>query len=411
MLGLARTPSGAMIVNASGYDAAGAIPPIPISAYSVLSVPAYYRAITFLSANLASFPRTVRRDGTRAKSGEDAHPLARLLGRRPNGYQNGTQLWRTLFFHACHTGNGYVEIERPDGRTPGALHNLLPEDVTPFRYRPEGGRTVEQWYFLHPGNRAIPAADVIHLQTVGYDGMGGTNPIALHGGTFQRASTIDRYQTRYLSRGTVLRGSIEFAKPVPSDKKQEIRAYLRGNFQGDTAEQDILLLDDGATFKNVTTTPRDSQLLEHAVYSTKQIAQITGVPPQFLYEFAESKYNNSIEQMGQDVVRYTFRPWVEQAEDELTVKLLSEADQRSGYSVNLDPDALLRGDTKAVAGVAVATTAGGVTTRNEARATLGLPPDADPESDKLKTLGDSTPPGGASAAATPPPPAENPAAN
>ena len=104
--------------------------------------------------------------------------------------------------------------------------------------------------------------------------------------------------------------------------------------------------------------------------------------------------------MGQDVVRYTFRPWIEQTEDELTTKLLSEAEQDDGYTVRINPDALLRGDTAAVNASATTTVNGGLRTRNEGRALLGLPPDPDPDSDKLKTLGDTSPPPGGPPAET-----------
>src|SRR5688572_17996989 len=100
MLDVETTPSGVRVINVgAGYDGgAGTLPPVPISAYSTLTIPAYARAINFLADNLASFPRAVHRDGAEP---DTPHRLTKLIGRRPNSYQNAYSFWRTLFFHAA----------------------------------------------------------------------------------------------------------------------------------------------------------------------------------------------------------------------------------------------------------------------------------------------------------------------
>ena len=88
-------------------------------------------------------------------------------------------------------------------------------------------------------------------------------------------------------------------------------------------------------------------------------------PPEFLVEQSEAKCNASVEQAGQNVARYAFRPWIEQADDEFTLKLLTEDDQDAGYSVSINPDALLRGDTPTQTETIVATVKGRIRTPNE----------------------------------------------
>lgn len=362
------------------------LPPTLINCYSALSIPAYRRAISVLADNLASFPIGIRKDGAKA-----THPLNTLLKRRPNAMQNPFVFWRTLFFHAAHTGNGYARIERSAMNfKPVALWNLLPEDVIAFRFDPGDGSGLGQYYFHKPAQIAYAAADIIHLQQLGYDGQCGFDPVQLHERTLQRAATIEKYQTQYLRKGTVIRGSVEIPGSLTTEQMNQIRAELR-KFTGSEGEQDVLILSDAAKFNNSTTSPQASQLMEQVAATTKQIAQITGVPPEFLFELTEAKYNASIEQAGQNIVRYTFRPWIEMAEAELTMKLLTDAEQDQGLTVHINPDALLRGDTQTQVNTVVATTNAGLTTRNEGRDRLGLPPDPDPESNKLKTLGDATP--------------------
>ena len=362
-----------------------ALPLTLINSYSSLSVPAYKRAICFLADNLASFPRSVRRDGS--KQGID-HPLNRLLKRRPNRYQTAVQFWRTLYFHAAHTGNGYARIQR-EGPTfrPAALHLMLPEDVLPFRY--DDGTGPEQFYYHRPTKTVLAGDDVLHIQAgLSYDGMSSMDPVSLHEQTFQRATTLERFQVQFLRKGTIIRGAVEIPGAMTPEQRAEIKAVLR-TYRGADADDDVLVLSDGAKLTNATTSPEQSQLVQQGAATTKQIAQITGVPPEFLFELSEAKYNASVEQQGQNVVRYTFRPWIIMAEAEMTAKLLSEAEQEAGFSIGINPDALLRGDTKTQVDSVLATVKGGIRTRNEGRALLELPPDPDPESDKLHALGET----------------------
>lgn len=365
-----------------------ALPMTLINSYSSLSVPAYKRAICFLADNLASFPRSVRRDGS--KQGVD-HPLNRLLKRRPNRYQTAVQFWRTLYFHTAHTGNGYARIQR-EGPTfrPAALHLLLPEDVLPFRY--DEGNGPEQFYFHRPSKTVIAGDDVLHIHAgLSYDGMAGMDPVSLHEQTFQRATTLERFQVQFLRKGTIIRGAVEIPGGMTPEQRAEIKAVLR-TYRGAEADDDVLVLSDGAKLTNATTSPEQSQLVQQGAAVTKQIAQLTGVPPEFLFELSEAKYNASVEQQGQNVVRYTFRPWIVLVEAEMTAKLLSEAEQDSGFTIGINPDALLRGDTKTQVDSVLATVKGGIRTRNEGRALLDLPPDADPDSNKLHALGETNVP-------------------
>jgi hypothetical protein len=250
---------------------------------------------------------------------------------------------------------------------------------------------------------------VLHMQAIGHDGMSGIDSSSMHEATIQRAATIDRYATKFLQKGTNVRGSIEFPAPLTDPQLEQMRGYLRQHFAGEFGDEDVLLLTAGATLKNTTLSPKDSELLAQGVHSTKQISQITGVDPAFLFDKSESKYTG-IEDAGQNVVRYLFRPIIKQIEDELTLKLLTREERRAGYSIGINPDALLRGDTKAQSENVRAEVTAGLRTANEGRELLGLPKVDDPAADQLKRTGDTSPGGEPSASPPVARPAQAPAA-
>jgi hypothetical protein len=115
------------------------------------------------------------------------------------------------------------------------------------------------------------------------------------------------------------------------------------------------------------------------------------VPPWFLFNDKNGKYNTTPAQAGEDVVKYLFRLLIEQAEDEL-IKLLSDAEQDAGFTIHIDPAALIRGDVAMEATIVTQLTGAGLISGNEGRQELGWPKSNDPEADKLKQRGDTAPP-------------------
>jgi HK97 family phage portal protein len=354
------------------------------NSFSVQQIPAYWRAIEFLSSNMASFPHDVH-DGE-AKATE-SHPLDKLLKRKSNSQQTSHAVLKCWYYHGEHFGNGYLYI-RHDPITANVigLYNLMPVDVIPYRLVPENGSLFDStiWYWHGPSKSAFPAGDVLHYRPqVSYDGLVGYSPELMFSPIFTRAQMLEVYQTKYLRNGSMIRGSIEFPAGTTKEQAAEIINTVK-QFRASTGERDIIALFGGAKLTNTTISPVDSQLSEQDSNITKKIAQITGVPQRLLMDTSDTKYNAAeVEAIGQDVVRFCFRPRLELVEAELSTKLLTEDEQDSGLSIRLDTSALIRGDTAVEMTVATQGVAGGLLTKNEGRTQIGEPAVTDPSADKL----------------------------
>jgi HK97 family phage portal protein len=358
------------------------LPNALVNSYSVLTIPSYWRAMNYIASNMASFPRSIQNNNV-----DINHPVTSLLTIKPNSYQTSFDFWRSLFFHRSHTGNGYAEIVRDSQFRPVELHQHFPELVWPFRWIDDDGN-ISTWYYVGGRNCHVVAyADMIHLMGLSYDGLKGLNPITLLTETFERARHVDRFITRYLVKGGVIRGTINIDKALSPEKQTEIERTIRTKFSGSNADNDVLILSDGATFTNNGLSNEQSQTIQLSSLSTKQIAQITGVPPVMMFDLSEGKYNAAVEQQQQAVVRDLFRPLIEADESELSAKLMAPAELAKGLRIHIDPNALIRGDTATESNVTIAQKAAGIITPNEARNVLGYAPDTDPNADKLATLG------------------------
>src|SRR5258708_17414014 len=82
-------------------DPAGAV----VNEYSVLSIPAFWSGVRFLSETLASIPRTVVQQIGEGQQ-RTKHPQNKLLGRRANQYTTAFTTFEVWFSHAIIHGNG-----------------------------------------------------------------------------------------------------------------------------------------------------------------------------------------------------------------------------------------------------------------------------------------------------------------
>src|SRR5207237_5443130 len=133
------------------------------------------------------------------------------------------------------------------------------------------------------------------------------------------------------------------------------------------------VLTGGAKLTNNTIPPEESQLLESRQFAVIDMCRILRVPPHVVYDLGRATWSN-IESMAIEVVKYSLLPWVKKAEQELSSKLLTQAEQDAGYYVNYSVDGLLRGDTATQTNTTLALVNGGLLTANEGRARLDLPP-------------------------------------
>jgi HK97 family phage portal protein len=363
-------------------DPAGAI----VNEYSVLSIPAFWRAVRFISETLAGLPKQVfRRDGDARQPIQ--HPQNRLLSLKPNPFQVSFVLWETWHSHALIYGNGYIAIVRdPRTTAPTAYHLLNPNQVTPFRY--QGA----QWYLVRgyrdakgkPTELILPGADVLHLPGLGFDGMVGFPVVWLMYEALELARNSQRFASRYLRRGTQIQGAIEIPGTATKEQIETIIDRLQRSHSGiENSNYGYTVLTGGAKLSNTTIPPEQSQLLQSRQFAVIDICRIIGVPPHVVFDLTRATFQN-VEAMQIEVAKFSILPWVQKCEQITTSTLLTTAEQEQGLYVNYSMDALLRGDTKTQVQNVLALVNGGLFTANEGRAMLDRSAHRDPDADKLR---------------------------
>jgi len=119
-----------------------------------------------------------------------------------------------------------------------------------------------------------------------------------------------------------------------------------------------------------------------------RVATVYNLPPHMLGDYSDTSFSTAEQQM-QEFLQLTVIPIVQQWEDELNRKLLSDTDYKAGYRFRFDTDSLIRADMVAMANKYQMAIRGGWMRINEVREREGLPPD--PNGDELMCARDIIP--------------------
>lgn len=155
---------------------------VRVTRHRALGYPAVWRAVSLISGDLGRLPLMVYRQSGKNRDPDPTHPAYRLLLRKPNNSMTAFIFKQTLGVNVLLEGNAYAYIDRDGMGRPVALLWL---DPTP------GRMTVilidgELWYcYKTPVSgevRKLPAADVLHIKGMGFDGLQGYPVLKIAGG-------------------------------------------------------------------------------------------------------------------------------------------------------------------------------------------------------------------------------------
>ena len=342
---------------------------VAVTPQTALSVPAVWAAVNFLSGTIAGLPLHVYGRSTRGKKRKTGK-LANLLHDAVNDETSSFD-WRKYMFDQVFTqGRGLTYIER-DAR--GNPINLFPMDTRTTECRREGGRK----FYLTPSEQRgaklrYEAKDVIDIPfMLGTDQLKHIGPIDRHKETIGLAIASAAYGARIFQNGgippLVIEGPFQTDKAMQRAAGDLVKAMVSANMEGRPA----IALPAGHSAKTLGLDPDKMQLIGVQRWCLEQIARIYSIPPNFLQDLTASGGKSDSEQQDIHLAKHTVKRWLEQAEQEMNLKLFG---RNSSTYCEFSLDGLQRGDfASRMAGSSQAIGVGALTP-NEARERENLPP-------------------------------------
>lgn len=341
---------------------------------------AIYAAVMRIANTVASIPVHVYKGRER----QDTHPLEKLLNLSPNPSMSAYIFKQTMEAFRNTEGMAYALIIR-DGL--GEITRL--DVLDPTRVRPLIERdSREIWYdiTLEGKTYPIPGYMVLALKHMSANGISGIRPLDVLRGSLDydaEVKEISLNQLDGINHGVMLE--------VPGQALDETRkAQIVADFLDayESSGQRVLVLEGGIKATTFNQSPVDAQLMDVERITRNRVATVYNLPPHMLGDYSDTSFSTAEQQM-QEFLQLTIIPIVQQWEDELNRKLLSDADYKVGYRFRFDTDSLIRADMVAMANKYQMAIRGGWMRMNEVREREGLPPD--PNGDELMCARDIIP--------------------
>jgi HK97 family phage portal protein len=124
---------------------------------------------------------------------------------------------------------------------------------------------------------------------------------------------LQAFAARFFGGGSQVAGIIEFPGNLAKEQAKALADGFDSRHGGYRKAHRTGVLSGGAKYTKVGSTPEESQMLESRNMAVVDIARMFQIPPHLL---GVPGYNShaSVEQMTQDFVTYTLRPFVEKIE-------------------------------------------------------------------------------------------------
>jgi HK97 family phage portal protein len=345
----------------------------PVSTAGALKLSAFFSAVRVTAETVASLSVDIMERTAAGKVRAPDHDLQALLDASPNADQTAVEFWEGRVLGMCTTGNGFAEkVFR--GRD-GAIAALNPMPADTLAERTTDGEL--RYRFFDRGKEVIlPEAKVFHIKAFG-DGDMGWSPIEYARQSLSLAIATEKAAGHAYSKGLRSKGFFVMpvgSKPLTQEQRADARRALVEANSGPNAPW-AAILEGGVDFRSVSLSMRDAEMILNRRFNVEDVCRWLGVPPIIIGHAAEGQtmWGTGVSAIMQSWYTLRLRTILKRIEQAIEKRIMT-ATQRQRYSVKINYEDLLRGDTRARAAFYQALLRMGVLTINEVRQLEGLAP-------------------------------------
>lgn len=304
-----------------------------------MQLTAVYACVRIIAETIASLPLHTYNYTDNGKEKAYSHPLYYILHDSPNGEMTSFIFRETFIYHLLLWGNAYIQIVKNGLGEVVGLYPLLPNKMTVERST-DDGLIYYKYQTDTKGQVILPAADVLHIPGLGFDGIVGYSPIAMTKNALGLAFASEEYGSKFFANGGHLSGVLEHPGHIKDPER--VRDAWERAYGGSSNSHKTAILEEGMKYTPISINPSDAQFLETRRFQITEICRIFRVPPHMVADLEKSSFSN-IEQQSLDFVVNTIRPWLVRIEQSMKQKLLNSSEKKN-MCISFNVDGLLRGD-------------------------------------------------------------------
>lgn len=359
-----RTDSGIRVSELTAFQSAIFLGCVDLIAGSIASLP------------LHVYERSMVANGRASHAIAYSHDLYDLIHLEPNPEMSRFTFLKAFLAHILAWGNGYAELQRDAGNGVVGIWPRNPYKTRPHRLMKPMRLAAEPWRPFpvdlpagalvyrttdgvdefdesdadaeNPrGGRFIPAEDMLHVPGLAFDGRIGQSVVWLARQTIGLALAADKFGAKYFANfarpGGIL---ISPATLTPQAREESKRSWMEAQ-GGENSHRVAMLPGPGWDFKPISNKPSESQMVETKNALRNEMCAIFHVPPRMLGD-VEKGGRSSAEQDAQELIQYTFSPWITAIKLEWKRKLFPSSGigrvPKSRFYVDFDLTDLIRAD-------------------------------------------------------------------
>lgn len=299
--------------------------------------------VNAISSGLASLPAFVYQQTDAGRIEAPTHPVARLV-RQPNVHQTWPDWleWKTA--QALLHGNA-LSVLQYDGA--GRITGLLPIPWMncSVQMLPSGRLAYDVVAYQSPwGTTGMPRryleGDVLHLRDRSDDGLIGRSRISRAPDVLGNAQSLQAFAGHAWQNQGSPSGAVEVEHSMTKPNFERLQSQIRENVTGTTNARKVLLLDNKATWKSISVSPENAEVLASRRFSVEELCRLFNVPPPIVADYTHNTFTNS-SQADLWFASRTLLPWAKKIEAEFKRSVFGPS---SPFELEIDLSGLMRGD-------------------------------------------------------------------
>lgn len=343
-----------------------------VSDQRAMNLSAYWAGVRVKSQTVASLSFDImERNAAGEKVRVPDHPLQAILDDSPNADQTAMEFWEGRMLGLCTRGNAFAE--KVSNSTSLVALNRMPAD-TMVRRDYDG---VLQYTFSDRGKQeTLPEEKVFHIKAFG-DGDVGMSPVEYARQTLSLSIATEKAAGHAYSRGLRSKGFFVMpagTKALTQEQRDDAKKNLVEANSGASAPW-AGILEGGVDFKSISLSMRDAEMILNRRFNVEEICRWIGVPPIIIGHAGDGQtmWGTGVSAIMQSWYTLGLRADLKRIEQAIWKRVFTPA-QRVRFSVKINYEDLLRGDTAARSAFYVAMLNAGVMTINQVRKLEGWPP-------------------------------------
>jgi len=279
---------------------------VRVDEYSSMQLLAVFSCVRVISDSIAMLPVDVYR----GRGGETQSIPTPVWIDQPNVDTDRVAFLVQTIVSLLLRGNAYWLVVRNDGGQITELWTLHPDMV---QVEANGMRKA----FRIQGQRFD--GELVHIPAMLFPGSKvGVDPISAARDAIGLGLATQTFGSKFFAQGAMPSGVITSPGIVTPEQAKELAQSWRAAHGGVNRSNLPAVLTGGAAYTPIAITPEQSQFLETRRYNDEQIYRLFGLQHPFTPMGGSSMTYANTEQLGTDVTRFTFMPWIVRLEGALS---------------------------------------------------------------------------------------------